>query len=206
MSTEPVRLPAVSGRVQASTAPRIILTGLGVVQNLGKSYTVRVEPPTKTDWVLFNENAFQGERCVFISGSFRLHGEVRPARLPAVPQPFSQEVTRCKDRLASFQKFRDGWYNGDGIAPSTVAIATANFLLDQKTQLASVISIFPAIEGGVLFEFKLRRWDYSIEISNKGELEFLGVELDGPGELGPRTFTGQKAIEKVLEQLRKVGM
>lgn len=119
---------------------------------------------------------------------------------------FEKEVARCKRRLDGFYRVRDGWYNGDGTAPSLAAIAVANLLLDHKPRLASFVGIFPLIEGGVLFEFKYEKWDYSIEIDNRGDLELLGVEVGGLKELGPRKFSGHDAFRKFLDQLKRMGV
>ena len=195
-------VPSKTGAgAQASTDERLILSYHGISQGSGEVYTIRVEPPETaivSGWIFFEGALTQGtvwSNC----GSYLAHtGSTQPTEL--------EEVARCKKRLVGFQKFGDGWYNGDGVAPSQVAIAMANLLLDQETRLASIASIFPAIEGGVLFEFKIGGWDYSIEINNKGELELLGVELDGPGEYGPCAFPGQNSIQEVLKKLKKVGM
>ena len=56
--------------------------------------------------------------------------------------------------------------------------------------LARFFSIFPTVAGGVLFEFELNGWDYSVEFEIDGAMEFFGIQIDGPDEIAPMHFAG----------------
>lgn len=44
------------------------------------------------------------------------------------------------------------------------------------------------IENGMLIDFVHRGWDYSVEITNRGSLEFYGVQINGTGQIEPVEF------------------
>ena len=113
-------------------------------------------------------------------------------------------LIRSNKRLGLFQELQNGWHDGEGLAPSTSAIKKARDILYTCPSLVPHLSIFPTVEGGVLFEFEIGDWDYSIEIARNGKLEFLGVETNGSREFGPDSFdTVKSLIARLKRQIAK---
>ena len=100
----------------------------------------------------------------------------------------ADNVMRCMARLTDLGNLRDGWHDGEGSAPSAEAIKVAKTFLRQRPSLAGALSVFPTLAGGVLLEFEVRGWDYSVEIEADGGLEFFGIQIEGPEELEAKHF------------------
>ena len=91
-------------------------------------------------------------------------------------------IARCHGRLFYLRQLEDGWHDGVGFRPSKYAVTAAGSLLTERPLLAKAFSIFPTLEGGVLFEFEVNGWGYSVEIDKDGSPEFFGIEIDGSDE------------------------
>lgn len=95
----------------------------------------------------------------------------------------ADNVMRRMERLTDLGNIEDGWHDGEGSAPSDEAIKVARTFLRQRPSLAGAFSVFPTLAGGVLFEFEVHGWNYSVEIGADGGLEFFGIQIEGPEEL-----------------------
>lgn len=87
------------------------------------------------------------------------------------------------NRVLEFSNLQDGWY-GDEIestSPSGLSISHALRILNEIPQLLERISVYPMYEGGILFEFEIVNWDYSLRICNSGSFEVCGIKIDGDG-------------------------
>lgn len=114
------------------------------------------------------------------------------------PKPLIRSIKR----LEVIRGLQNGWYDGKGLAPSKRTIKRAQEIVEQYPSLDPFLSIFPTVEGGVLFEFEIEAWDYSIEIEKNRRLEFLGVETNGSGEFGPdHFFTVEDLLAKLDQEL-----
>jgi len=100
----------------------------------------------------------------------------------------ADNVMRCMERLTDLGNLQDGWHDGEGSAPSDEAIKVAKTFLRQRPSLAGALAVFPTLAGGVLFEFEVHGWDYSVEIEADGGLEFFGIQIEGPEELEAKHF------------------
>ena len=111
---------------------------------------------------------------------------------------------RCMERLTDLGILNDGWHDGQGSAPSDEAIKAARDLLRQRPSLAGALTVFPTLGGGVLLEFEVHGWDYSVEIEADGAVEFLGVQVKGTEELEPVRFkdTGKDFLAKLDTRVR----
>ena len=92
---------------------------------------------------------------------------------------------KCRQWLEDLKSLQDGWYEGKGLAPSQTSRQVARQIVDEEPDLTQYFLIYPLIKGGVLFEFVIGNWDYSIEVNQKGVLMLFGVEVEGRGEFGP---------------------
>lgn len=93
------------------------------------------------------------------------------------------DLERCRSRIDVLSSLSDGWHDGSGKSPTDASIKAAYRLLARKPGLAAKYSIFPTDGGGLLFEFAIDVWEYSIEIGSGGQAEIFGVESDGDGEM-----------------------
>ena len=99
-----------------------------------------------------------------------------------------EKLQRCRSRLDEFRKLDNGWHDGAGVKISDHAFAAADKMLQKRLTLAGVYRIYPTVLGGILFEFEWNGWDYSIEFSPDGSLEFYGIQIDGDEELDVHAF------------------
>lgn len=97
----------------------------------------------------------------------------------------SDNIMRCKDRLTEIHSLPEGWHNGIGAAPAAVALSAAHTFLRSRPSFAGAYRIYPTEMGGVLFEFEVRGWDYSVEFGPDGTVEMYGVEISGSDEMEP---------------------
>lgn len=95
---------------------------------------------------------------------------------------FSQRIARLNSLRTDPVQLQEG------ARPGEHAVSAAGELLRARPGFARLYRIFPTFEGGVLFEFEARGWDYSIEFGPCGEVEMFGVEIDGPREMEARRF------------------
>ena len=84
-------------------------------------------------------------------------------------EPVTREMLRIAALTSGPDRLKDGWYNGEGCAPTLEAI-TAAYSLAKGVQ-SGLYGIFPTIEGGLHFE-----------TSNEGAPDFL-INPDGTIEV-----------------------
>jgi hypothetical protein len=105
-------------------------------------------------------------------------------------------------RLAELSKLQIGWLNGDGAAPTHEAVVVAQKFLNLRPDLSSAFRIYPTVEGGILFEFEINGWDLSAEIQSNGQIQLLGVQLDGSKDFKPELFTDMDlSFKSALDKL-----
>lgn len=102
----------------------------------------------------------------------------------------SDNIMRCRERLSEVRHLAAGWLNGIGEASAEAAVEGASAFLRKRPSLAGAYRIYPTEEGGVLFEFEVGGWDYSVEFNREGSVEMYGVQINGPDEMDPVTFPG----------------
>ena len=100
-----------------------------------------------------------------------------------IPPKVMAEMASCRERIASLRSLSDGWHDGSGKAPAPEAAATATQLISRKPSMAGIYRIFPTRAGGLLIEFVLAGWDYSIEIGAAGRVEIYGTQIGAEGEM-----------------------
>jgi hypothetical protein len=91
-------------------------------------------------------------------------------------------ITRCQARILELSSLLDGWHDGSGKAPTETAILAGKTLLTLCPDMAPLFHIFPTEAGGLLFEFTLADWYYSVEIHD-GIVEIYGVEENCKAEI-----------------------
>ncbi len=98
-----------------------------------------------------------------------------------VDEQIAAHVKRCKDRLLQLSSVGDRWHDGVGIGPSAKSVAAANDFLGHRLALSAHYRIYPTEEGGILFEFEIKGWDYSVEFLTNGHVKIFGIEIRGEG-------------------------
>ncbi|MCY3858565.1 MAG: hypothetical protein OXG25_06620 [Gammaproteobacteria bacterium] len=138
------------------------------------SYTKRKLSTVKTD---------VNNDCVI--AQFELFSEVIVSNIALVEsQRSSVPATDTVLRLLDFVTLEDNWDGDASPAPSCNSITMANrFLVDVKG-LESLASVYPCTDGGVLLEWTVNDWGYSLRTLNDETIAFFGVEITGDGEIG----------------------
>lgn len=95
----------------------------------------------------------------------------------------NEALERCRGRIAELSYLGEGWHDGFGDAPSHRALTGALTFLEQNARLADQFRIYPTDEGGILIEFRLDGWSYSVDIASDGLADFYGVQIDGPRDI-----------------------
>ena len=95
--------------------------------------------------------------------------------------PAAQVLERASGavhRLSDIAELRDGWYDGQGSAPSQQAIQRAlAIVLALSPTTTELPNIFPTPEGGVSLEKSLPHRAATIEISASGKADFYATDL-----------------------------
>ncbi|MCK0510024.1 hypothetical protein GO608_002810 [Aromatoleum buckelii] len=60
--------------------------------------------------------------------------------------------------------------------------------MSKRPSLCGAYRIFPTEEGGILFEFEINDWDFSVAFASDGSVEMYGIQIDGTGEMDPVRF------------------
>lgn len=116
-----------------------------------------------------------------------------------IDEELADAIVRCRSRLEELAGLSQGWLNGSGEPLAREALAGAKALIDRRPYLTTAFRLYPVECGGVLIEFAINGWDYSVELDTQGKVEVFGVEVDGDGERGPENFDGIE--ERFLVQL-----
>jgi hypothetical protein len=102
---------------------------------------------------------------------------------------FPEGWDRLVVRLEEIGSLRDGWMDGSGLSVSIVAVGAALAMVQARPILGSIIKPFPTQSGGVMLEFELNGWDYSVEFMADGTAEIFGIEVEGDEEMIPQSTT-----------------
>lgn len=148
--------------------------------------------------------AIQFELLIELDNRDAFCGVVEVFDVELIDPDLADNVMRCMERLTDLGNLRDGWHDGEGLAPSEDAIEAAKNLLRQRPSLGGCLSVFPTPTGGVIFEFEVGGWDYSVEIEADGGLEFLGIQIDGPDEFEAARFPSAEVFLAEFEERVKV--
>ena len=100
------------------------------------------------------------------------------------------QLKRCRDRLNQVASLRDGWHDGDGIAPTAEAVSSANRFLGHRVALCEHYRLYPTDEGGVLFEMDIKGWDLSLEFTAEGKVKIYGIEIRGDRAIDEIVYDG----------------
>ncbi|MGO8091771.1 hypothetical protein AB9E29_32055 [Rhizobium leguminosarum] len=118
---------------------------------------------------------------------YRSVSRVEDIRL--IDEDLGTGLSKCRERLAEIGRLEAGWHDGDASKIDAVVIDQANSFVTRRPRFSPEYRIYPTLTGGVLFEFIVKGWDYSVEFNSDGTVELYGVEVDGPGELEPVAFS-----------------
>jgi hypothetical protein len=136
----------------------------------------------------------QFELLVELDQHDKMRAVVDAFDVATVSDPHGPVVAKATERLEELMRLEDGWSDGLGIALGRAAVARAlDFVVAVKTSGAE-IHIFPTEAGGVLIDFALRGWEYSVEFDYTGKPEMYGIEIGGSGEMEPAHFEGVDAV------------
>jgi hypothetical protein len=103
-------------------------------------------------------------------------------------------VAKAKDRLEELRQLHDGWQDGSGIAISRAALARALDFIVATRSSGVEMHLFPTEGGGVLIDFAMSGWEYSVELDIQGKPEMYGIESMGGGEMEPNQFANVDAV------------
>jgi hypothetical protein len=95
-----------------------------------------------------------------------------------------------EQRFTELLTLTNGWDAGGGSAIAKGAVASARTFLAMRPATLGTYKIFPTSAGGLLVEFEANSWDLSVEFEPNGSVELFGIEIDGDGELAPKSFRG----------------
>lgn len=105
-----------------------------------------------------------------------------------VDEDIETSLSKCRDRLSEIGRLQAGWHDGEGTKIDVSVIEQASLFIARRPRFSPDYRIYPTLTGGVLFEFIVKGWDFSVEFNGDGTAELYGVEVNGSGELEPRTF------------------
>jgi hypothetical protein len=88
----------------------------------------------------------------------------------------------CHESFEELRALKDGWDGEGSLAIRTDALASATTLLVLVPELQDLVCVYPTFEGGVLLEYMMRDWSYSLEIASTGSVGFCGVQVSGQDE------------------------
>jgi hypothetical protein len=98
------------------------------------------------------------------------------------------EAFRLSKRVIEMQQLQSGWGEGSGERISEHAVRSALEFINAEPGLLPVLHVYPAQDGGVIFEFEHGKWDLSVEITPLGTVELYGVRTDSDEILEPMHF------------------
>lgn len=109
-------------------------------------------------------------------------------------------ITKAKQRLEELGHLADGWHDGEGVALSRKAIAKALDFVIATRGIGIEHRIFPTEFGGILIEFAICKWEYTVEVAPAGTFEMYGIEVAGAEEMEPTPF---ESVDAVANELRR---
>ena len=108
------------------------------------------------------------------------------------------------NRLIELSNLQDGWYDDEieSKSPSDLSISLALRLLKEISQLLEIVSIYPLYEGGILFEFEIEYWDYSLYINDSGSFELFGIQIDGNADYDAVFANYETTVDEMIRLIK----
>ncbi len=95
----------------------------------------------------------------------------------------AEDAARLEQRLEELSRLENGWYDGEGVAPSPSAVATTRRLLMRLGDLSDPrLHMFPTPDGGIEIEWTADSHARSVEIGATGTY-YLDVDIDNGGAI-----------------------
>lgn len=116
-----------------------------------------------------------------------------------IDEKILESILRCQSRIESIAELKTGWLDGSGKSINPESLKSAQRLLKSRPSLASAWKIYPTEDGGVLFEFSIGPWDFSIDIRAGERIEFYGINTKTNEEMAEAQF--DSIDEKFLSAL-----
>lgn len=169
----------------------------------------RIEIPFETTQreVLLEALALRPIARVRVRGQLVLTAQRKMKRveeLEIVDDERAPEVQRVWDRLRSFERITDGWLEGEGRAPTQLALARAQevlarLLIDHRG--VERPHVFPSPQGGVQAEWVIGQWAAEICFDPEdGSIEAEATHGD-TGEERPTLFTKDRVTAEDVTPL-----
>lgn len=105
-----------------------------------------------------------------------------------VDEKILEQIARCRARIDALAELQDGWLDSNGKKISQDSIKAAQRLITARPSIASLWKIYPTEAGGVLFEFSVGPWQFSIDILSSGVIEFYGINIKTNEEVSQSNF------------------
>ena len=167
---------------------KVSSNNIHLLDERGVEFEARAQTPEQLEEALLRS---RGRQKVHITGIGMFNREDELVRIISIEEPvYIDDEPRAGidaqlDRLASME---DGWHNGQGLAPSQVAIECAQRVLAliEAGSDAGVPFIYPTYEGGVTAEWTHHAWEISVSIPTSAhaiEFYMLNTETDQEFEL-----------------------
>lgn len=121
------------------------------------------------------------------------HEYTRTGRVesPTYVQPRAIGLTdECSRRFMELFCLEEDWHEDGIVRPAMASVALSLMFLADEPQLRNQVRVYPTYEGGILLEYRFDGWDYALRFLNEGSIEFYGIEIDGPDEIGVLEFNG----------------
>lgn len=101
--------------------------------------------------------------------------------------------------LAELAHLKPGWLDGDGEPISRTAVTHARQVITMSERLHIDFRLYPSELGGLLLEFEISSWAYSLEISKAGALHLIGANLSESYNFASEIF--EEVSDKFFELL-----
>ena len=118
----------------------------------------------------------------------------------------SNSHARAKERLVELRRLKPGWMNGEGAAPSSVALNAVERALDSHfAGITESPRVFPTLEGGVQLELFLgRRYHIAVEIHADAKTGEIGVvdaktATDRTLDFYPNNSSSWRKVARLIE-------
>ena len=129
-------------------------------------------------------------------------------RIAAVQEmnDYERQQHHLVEVIETYRTFDDGWLDGHGKSVSREITDTAIAYLDGRAPLPNFYGVAPTEDGGILLEYQIGTWDYGIEFTPSGDIEFFGVDHGSDGDLDQTVPSGAwDVLNKLVENTLKVG-
>lgn len=138
--------------------------------------------------------SIQFEILVELDQNDKLRSVVDVFDVATVEDDHASIVTKAKERIEELADLAAGWDDGEGQPIGRAALArTLEFVVATRSSGVEMF-IFPTTSSGILLDFALDRWEYSIEFSADGAPEMYGIEVGTKEEMLPISFDSLDAL------------